>query len=394
MLRLDVNRFYPSIYTHSIPWAIHGKAAVKAAMAAGTLNNNPTFWSNTLDTLLRNTNSKQTVGIAIGPDISLLVAETILAAVDVEVSANLPLLKGVRFVDDYELGLQSQSQGDEVLSKVQAVLNKYDLAINAAKTRFTQLPEPLEAMWASRLRLFRFLSAGAIGQRNELIAYFGEVFVRQREVRDEGILKYAVARMNGVDVHEDNLPLYQQLLSQCARSDPSCLPLICEQLTHYRGLTNLDLTLWSETLNFIIQQHLPLGHASESAWAMWILKVLGLPISDPTASVVAGSDDSVAALMGLGLASVGLGNMALLRAGLNARSERTELLGPQWLVCYEGSHQGWLSPPSGTPTFGGTPHLDFLHASGVSFFDINVTPPPPRRNQPPTYGAVGGGYDD
>lgn len=394
VLRLDVNRFYPSIYTHSIPWAIHGKAAVKAAMAAGTFNNNPMFWSSRLDTLLRNTNSKQTVGIPIGPDISLLVAEILLAAVDAEVSVDFPTLKGVRFVDDYEFGLQSQSQGDQVLSKVQAVLSKYDLAINAAKTRYTQLPEPLEAMWASRLRLFRFPSAGAVGQRNEMIAYFGEVFEHQKEERDEGILKYAIARLNGIDIHLDNVPLYQQLLSQCARSDPSCLPLICEQLTHYCGLTTLDLDLWKETLNVIVQQHLPLGHASESAWAMWILRVLGQPIVDATASVVAGSDDSVAALMGLGLASVGLGDMALLSAGLNSRSERTELLGPQWLVCYEGAHQGWLSPPSGTPTFGGTPQLDFLHANGVSFFNINVTPPPPRRNQPPTYGAVGGGYDD
>jgi len=34
ILRTDVNRFYPSIYTHSIPWAIHSKSVVKAAMAA------------------------------------------------------------------------------------------------------------------------------------------------------------------------------------------------------------------------------------------------------------------------------------------------------------------------------------------------------------------------
>src|SRR5882672_9405047 len=46
ILRTDVNRFYPSIYTHSIPWAIHSKSVVKAAMAAKNLK---TLWSNDLD---------------------------------------------------------------------------------------------------------------------------------------------------------------------------------------------------------------------------------------------------------------------------------------------------------------------------------------------------------
>ena len=64
---LDINRFYGSIYTHSIPWAVLGKQEAKAAMANGTLNGT---WSDVLDRLTRNCNQRQTVGIAIGPDTS------------------------------------------------------------------------------------------------------------------------------------------------------------------------------------------------------------------------------------------------------------------------------------------------------------------------------------
>lgn len=62
ILKTDVNRFYPSIYTHSIPWAVHGKSAVKAAMAAKVLK---TLWCDDLDTHARSLNDNQTMGIPI-----------------------------------------------------------------------------------------------------------------------------------------------------------------------------------------------------------------------------------------------------------------------------------------------------------------------------------------
>jgi hypothetical protein len=55
VLRCDVSRFYPSIYTHSLPWAIEGKDHVKQRLAAGNLG---TVWSNALDKLARNLNGR------------------------------------------------------------------------------------------------------------------------------------------------------------------------------------------------------------------------------------------------------------------------------------------------------------------------------------------------
>src|SRR5438105_2878527 len=37
VLRTDIARFYPSIYTHSIPWALHSKATAKATMGNSAL---------------------------------------------------------------------------------------------------------------------------------------------------------------------------------------------------------------------------------------------------------------------------------------------------------------------------------------------------------------------
>src|SRR4030042_6274506 len=53
VLTADINRFYHSIYTHSISWAIHGKANAKAQ------RNNKRLLGNRLDKLIRNSQDGQ-----------------------------------------------------------------------------------------------------------------------------------------------------------------------------------------------------------------------------------------------------------------------------------------------------------------------------------------------
>ena len=61
----DIVSFYPSIYTHSIPWALHGKAFAKA-------NRGELHLGNRLDKHVRNGQDGQTVGLPVGPDTSLV----------------------------------------------------------------------------------------------------------------------------------------------------------------------------------------------------------------------------------------------------------------------------------------------------------------------------------
>src|SRR5207249_1751620 len=56
LLRADISRFYASVYTHSIPWALHGKEFSKKNKRAKNLGNQ-------LDELLRNCQDGQTNGI-------------------------------------------------------------------------------------------------------------------------------------------------------------------------------------------------------------------------------------------------------------------------------------------------------------------------------------------
>jgi len=76
VLRTDISRFYGSIYTHSIPWVLDGKTRAKKSRKRGLANN--------LDKALRDLQDGQTLGIPVGPDASLVIAELIACSVDKE----------------------------------------------------------------------------------------------------------------------------------------------------------------------------------------------------------------------------------------------------------------------------------------------------------------------
>ena len=68
LLKTDIARYYPSIYTHSVPWALHGKGAARSDKKYSLVGNRLDLW-------LRETQDKQTGGIPIGPDTSFLIGE-------------------------------------------------------------------------------------------------------------------------------------------------------------------------------------------------------------------------------------------------------------------------------------------------------------------------------
>jgi hypothetical protein len=76
-VKTDIARFYPSLYTHSISWAILGKEWVKGNIKKQGFKDH---YSNKLDQAISSGNSGQTVGIPIGPDTSRIISELLRAA--------------------------------------------------------------------------------------------------------------------------------------------------------------------------------------------------------------------------------------------------------------------------------------------------------------------------
>lgn len=389
LLKADISRFFPSIYTHSIPWAIMGKSVAKTALANRTLNHT---WQDKTDVLSRSIFNNQTIGIPIGPDTSRLIAEVILSRIDIELARKFRKLKGIRYVDDYEFAFSTRSEAEEVLSYLQHLLNDFELALNGNKTEIIDLPDFLDPPWTSMIRMFVFRDAGVAGQRNDLTAYFDMVFDCFKKYPEEGLLKYAIARLRSVNIKRKNWPLFESLLNHCVLIEPACIPQVCDEITHYQAKTfPIRKRLWSDNLNRIVSERAPLGQSSEAAWAMWLMKLLSVKLLTKSARAVGDAEDSVMGLMALGLSSLGLATPAHL-AGLSRFSAATGLFENQWLLCYQGDLMGWLGPRSRRANLHGDPAFAYLEEQNVSFFDIGVNQPVPIRHAALMGGGGGGIY--
>ena len=149
ILKADISRFYPSIYSHSIPWAIHTKPVAKA-------NHSSVLIGNALDQLIRNSQDGQTIGLPIGPDPSLLISEIILSAVDEKIKSNGDL-KGFRYIDDYEFGFKTFAEAENILGVLQEELNLFELSLNPRKTAIFKLPIRIEKSWVSEAEVIFIL---------------------------------------------------------------------------------------------------------------------------------------------------------------------------------------------------------------------------------------------
>ncbi len=389
LLKADISRFFPSIYTHSIPWAVMGKSAAKTAHVSGRLKGT---WSDKTDVLSRSISNNQTIGIPIGPDTSRLIAELLLSRIDIKLANKFKRLKGLRYIDDYEFAFATRSEAEAVLSYLQHLLNDFELALNASKTAILDLPDLLDPAWTSKIRVFMFRDAGAAGQRNDLTAYFDMVFDFFKRYPEEGLLKYAIARLRSEDIKRENWPLFESILIHCVLIEPACLPQVCDQITHYQAQHfPIKKRLWLNCLNRIVSERVPLGQSSEAAWAMWLMKLLGVKLHAKSAKAVGDSEDSVVGLMALGLASIGLATRAHL-TGLRRFSAAPGLFENQWLLCYQGNLMGWLGPRSGRTILRRDSAFAYLEERNVSFFDIGETPPTPIRHAAPFEFAGGAGY--
>jgi len=369
----DISEFYPSIYTHTIPWAIHGKSVAKANIG------NTALLGNRIDRLTRIGQEGQTVGIPIGPDSSLMIAETVLAAVDSTIATKISGHGGFRWMDEFEMSFADFSSAETALAELQHVLADFELRLNPRKTRIDDSPFGFETEWVREIRSFQF-SVSPTKYGNELCRYFDLVFSHAKAFPQEHVVRYAISRLRPTKIDPSNWALYQQLISHATIHE---LPVVDQYITNLlvgeqRGL-GVDNALAEETLNYVIEQTALLEHHHEASWALWGLLSLGVPLTQKAADRVEKSDNPVVTLLALDALNQGLVPTTLASAPWSSHMTTPELYGEQWLLAYEANRKGWL------PSVGGTDHVNpelnfaFLKQAGVEFYT-----PVTRPVSPPT----------
>jgi len=155
ILKSDIKNFYPSIYTHSIAWAIHTKETIRKK---GNRNKFNDYVGLVLDKLFQYSNDGCTNGIAIGPAISDLIAEVILSAIDTECSKVITAkgidFIGVRFKDDYRFLCHSKEDAKLIIKTLQKQMALFNLTLNESKSQAIELPEGLFREWTAEYQTF------------------------------------------------------------------------------------------------------------------------------------------------------------------------------------------------------------------------------------------------
>lgn len=150
IVKADISNCFPSIYTHSIPWALIGKKEAKAK--SGKAHSGE--WFNQIDEATRHLKENETHGILIGSHSSNLISEIVLVAIDEKMWE-----KGYRYirnVDDYTCYLESREKAEEFLVDLAYELKQYGLMLNHKKTEILKLPRASMESWVRKLNAFVF----------------------------------------------------------------------------------------------------------------------------------------------------------------------------------------------------------------------------------------------
>ncbi|MEH7457335.1 RNA-directed DNA polymerase, partial [Bacillus sp. JJ1127] len=235
ILQADITRYYPSIYTHSIPWALHTKEVAKANQR------DDGYFGNIIDRLVRNLQDGQTVGIPIGPVVSLIIQEIVGTTIDDEFRKEYGVgLVGFRYTDDMEYYFSSSEEAERALNILNKILKNYGLDLNNAKTRVIKIPQVLEPEWLYYFKKYEFRRnkkdrMKSINlQHTDIKEYFSTAFKFKIQSDEKGILNYAVKALRNVVIFRENWDIFESLLLQSILVDSSIIPTVFETIEGYK----------------------------------------------------------------------------------------------------------------------------------------------------------------
>ena len=366
----DTSRFYSTIYTHSIPWALHGKKWCKEHLKGKKKLIYDATLGARLDVAVRYCQENQSIGIPVGPDTSRILSEILAVAVDVPVvkSNGLNATQAFRNVDDWFVGLDSSDAGDRLISSIAAELTRYGLEIHPHKTQVLKsLNSPLD-LWPADLRCCT-VDQDSRNQRSDLVLFIEKAFAYSRSSHDENVLNFAVKVSSSFDVSEDNWPIYESFLLRCARYNASTLPVISKILKNYsdKGY-DLGKDRIAKLASDLIIRSAPFGHHFEVAWSLFLLRTLEIQLYPAAARAVSQMESSACALVALDCREAGLIPTGLNTAGWRGALNSDGLWSAQWLLAYEADLKGWLTPVAG-PFVENDAFFGPLKARKISFYD-------------------------
>ena len=361
-VRVYISKFYPTIYTHSIAWALLGKEKAKhyfeekdnldTLIAGGDADAALYKYAESVDIAIRACQERQSIGIPIGPDTSHIIAEIIACRIDSILKARLSSigLKACRYYDDYYLYVSSKDEADKVLKSLQLILSEFQLEINEAKVKIREFPFAFEDEFTTNLHSFDFKKTN---QSNSIKHYFSMIwaFAERNPNKTDWIFKYTlrIFEFTTVVIQKNSWKVFEDLLVKTALIEPAILDILTRIFITYKSYLDSDSKeKLKKLINVTIKEHCPVRHNFEIAWALWIAKTFEIEIEEQSANDIIDTRDSISNLILLDL----INNFNLVNGNprisdIEAELKDNILMSENWLLAYEGVKKGWLTPAEG-----------------------------------------------
>ncbi len=363
LLKTDISRYYSTIYTHSIAWALHGKEEAKRK------RNDKKLLGNIIDTYVRNTKEQQTIGIPIGPDTSLVVSEILGTSIDEIIQNRISNIKGFRYIDDIYLFFKNLGDAEEAKYVLAKVFNEFELEMNSDKTEIIELHNNIEPEWISELRLHSFKE----NSESDIISYFGKVFKYADEYPKDKVIKYAIKRVKRLSVDKNTFRIYQSFLMKAILSDPIVFPDIIDILQRFKKSKgyNIDAEAVKESINYLIEFSARYNNVYEIIWGLWFLKLFKLELCEENVRLIEKVDDPLIALMILYLEEVGFIDTDVDHNLWKRHMLSDELYTDKWIMVYEAYVRGWMPSVSGKDYIENKHFFRLLRKHDIRFMNID-----------------------
>ena len=374
VVELDISQYYPSIYTHTLTWALLGRTRAKEFLrlkpAARTAEADFDLYdfADKLDRLIRSAQENQSVGLPIGPDTSHIISEIIGCYFDQRLSEHFPGIRAFRYFDDYEILVESEEKAQEVLRFAQEILAEFQLSISENKATIYRFPFELEEEWVKEISL----APTHPTSENNLRRYFSSLFGLLQRFPTKGttIVKYSLRTYERLSspIRKNDWAVFEALLLKTALVAPGSLEIVSRILETYRRWVNpknVDAVMVN-----ILKIHAPLNHHFETVWALWGLKQFKRVLPRFLVEPLIDSNNPFVILMLLDLEHSGLvegGRIdptlrSVISNSLDSNEDKAD-----WLLFYEGAMvKKWL-------TSTGRPDLQTLLDNDVSFYDTSAS---------------------
>lgn len=177
VLKLDIESFYPNIYTHYL------ERIKKYAPYKDLIENNCYF--DFLDKYNMKVNSNQTKGIIAGCFSSNISSELMMLCVDNEIEKIIKNedISYIRYVDDFTFFSNSKERLEEFIDLTQKILNKYKLRINHSKTEIMESVLYNNSVDFKQID-FDFNSLGNIWETTDEINHLKKIFKNYLETNN------------------------------------------------------------------------------------------------------------------------------------------------------------------------------------------------------------------